>query len=267
MKQIIGLLLILYICTGCSFIKESKDSDIGNTTAETTTAETTENNSAILNSIVISKNDTGFMVAAYDNSGMRSFEPFSVHYDGAPSLEVTMGTLIKITYGGNIAESYPGQIWADKVEILEPVKDNWPPTDKLPKEYTSEEAVKDNCFVIGLDKTEGEEVLNNFVQNTYNGIVGYLRRVNYTMEGDPIITDVIYDGNKYFVFEDKSRDAYAGNSDKLYKKEYKFINTYEKENKKIVYLADRNDITDEEFNQKIASSSTEVLTDIYLLSY
>jgi hypothetical protein len=262
MKQILCLIIILYICTGCSFIKESPDSDTGNTAAETS-----EETSAILNSIVISKNDTGFMVAAYDNSGMVSFEPFSVHYAEAPSLEVTMGTLIKITYGGNIAESYPGQLWADKVEILESVKDNWPPTAKLPSDYTSEQAVKDNCFVIGLNKTEGEEVLNSFIQNTYNGIAGYLRRVNYTVEGNPIITDVIYDGNKYFIFEDKTRDAFGGDGDKLYKKEYKFINTYVKENKKIVYLADRNDITNEEFDQKIASSSTEVLPDIYLLSY
>ncbi len=274
MKHALYILAVILFCTGCSVIKESADSDSGSTTAPDTLegnnvdSEDGENEEIVLNSIVISKSDTGLIVAAADkNSSFRQFEPVSVHYKNASSLEVTMGAIVEISFNGTIAESYPGQIWADNITIKEKVLDNWPATSSLPEDYSSEEAVKDNCFVISNNKIESEDLMLNFVQNTKTGVVGYLRRVIYTIEGDPVITDFIYDGEKYFVCEDMTRDAFAGEGADLYKKEYKYINTYEKNNKKMIYLADRNDISSEEYEKSMISSNSEDGIDTYSISY
>ncbi|MGB8451329.1 MAG: DUF4362 domain-containing protein [Anaerocolumna sp.] len=276
MKLILCLLAVVLFCTGCSVLKESPDSDSGNkSTADTLDGSSISADSKdstdkeiILNSIVISKDDTGLMVAAYDkNNSFRQFDPVAVHYTDTSSLEVTMGAIIKISFDGRIAESYPSQIWADKIEVVETVQDNWPATKLIPEDYSSEEAVKDNCYVITNDKIESEDLMDSFMENTKNGMAGYLRRVIYTIEGDPIINDIIYNGNKYFVFEDMTRDAFAGNGEKLYKKEYSYINTFEKNNAKLIYLADRNDITSEEYEKSMTSGNSDDLLDIYPVSY
>ena len=284
MKKLFCIMAVLLICTGCSLIKEAPDSDNGNTATVTSDdnstgsdgSNTTGNGNTadtgkeevLLNGIVISKDDSGIMIAVADTStGFRRFDPVSVHYANASSLNVGMGDIIKISFDGRVAESYPGQIWADEISIVEKVQDNWPATRLIPEDYSFEEAAADNCFVIGNDKKESEDRMKLFVDNTTNGMVGYLRRVVYTTEGDPVITDFIFDGNKYYVFEDMSRDAFAGNGDKLYKKIYSYINTYEKENNKIFYLADRNDITNEEYEKSMTSSNSKDLIDTYMISY
>ncbi|QHQ59591.1 DUF4362 domain-containing protein [Anaerocolumna sedimenticola] len=281
MKKLFCIMAVLLFCTGCSLIKEAPDSDTGNTTKETSDdnnsdgSNTSDNGAAdngqeevILNGIIISKDDSGVMIAVQDISGgFQPFDPVSVHYADASSLNIGMGDIIKISFDGRIAESYPSQIWADTINIVEKVQDNWPATSSIPQEYSFEEAVADNCFVVGNDKTESEDRMNSFVDNTINGMVGYLRRVMYTTEGDPVITDFIYDGNKYYVFEDMSRDAFAGSGDKLYKKIYTYINTYEKESYKVFYLADRNDITNEEYEKSITSSNSKDMIDTYAISY
>jgi hypothetical protein len=197
---------------------------------------------------------------------LASFDPVSVHYDKASDLEVTLGAIVKINFDGRIAESYPGQIWADNIKVVEKVKDNWPPTASLPKDYSSEKAIADNCYVIGLAGIVSEDLLYRFADNTKNGMAGYLRKVVYTIDGDPIITDLVYDGNKYFVIKDISRDAYAGNGSKLIKKEYGYINTYERDNKKVIYFSDRV-ASDEEYEQFVAGSEALDLPDIYTLNY
>ncbi len=249
MKLSFAIVMILLLCTGCGVIRGT---DSG----------------TVLNGIVISKSESGLLVAAADkDSGLASFDPVSVHYDKASDLEVTLGAIVKINFDGRIAESYPGQIWADKVKVVERVKDNnWPPTASLSKDYSSESAIADNCYVIGLAGIVSEDLLYRFADNTKNGMAGYLRKVVYTIEGDPIITDFVYDGNKYFVIKDISRDAYAGSGSKLIKKEYGYINTYERDNKKVIYLSDRA-ATDEEYEQFVAGSEASDLPDIYTLNY
>lgn len=248
MKLSFAIVMILLLCTGCGVIRGA---DSG----------------TVLNGIVISKSESGLLVAAADkDSGLASFDPVSVHYEKASDLDVTLGAIVKINFDGRIAESYPGQIWADKIKVVEKVKDNWPPTASLSKDYNSENAIADNCYVIGLAGIVSEDLLYRFADNTKNGMAGYLRKVVYTIEGDPIITDLVYDGNKYFVIKDISRDAYAGNGSKLIKKEYGYINTYERDNKKVIYLSDRV-TTDEEYEQFVAGDEFSDLPDIFTLNY
>ncbi|WMJ86284.1 DUF4362 domain-containing protein [Anaerocolumna sp. MB42-C2] len=283
MKKLFCIVGVFLFCTGCSFIKEAPDSDTGNTTADTSEdninsadSNTTGNDNTddngqeevVINGIVISDDDSSVMIAVKETGGgLQAFDPVSVHYSDVSSLNVGMGDIIKISFDGRIAESYPSQIWADNIDIMEKVQDNWPATSTITKDYSFEEAVADNCFVVGNDKTESADRMNSFVNNTINGMVGYLRKVMYTTEGDPVITDFIYDGNKYYVFEDMSRDVFNGGEDKLYKKIYSYINTYEKESNKVIYLANRNDITNEEYEKNTTSSNSKDRIDTYAISY
>ena len=108
---------------------------------------------------------------------------------------------------------------------------NYTPIKELPKDYTLEEAVNDNCFVIDKD---GEVISNNkeritdFINNTQNGNDDFIRIVSTngvskeTEENAIIITDIQYDNGSYKVCRDQSRCISLGNDIEYY------YNTYSK---------------------------------------
>ncbi len=202
--------------------------------------------------IVISDNGGSLMIAVSGKGDVLSpFEPVSVSYAKAEKESFPMGTLIRITFDGTVRESYPVQITAKDISVIEEVKDNWPPTLQLAKDYSPEEAKADGCYVENVDGKENEdenlEVAARFQQNASQGICAYLRKVSYTTEGDPIITDFIYDGIKFYAVTDSTRDSYGGTGSRISSKEYSFLNTYEKEGKKIIYLANKEQVSQEEY--------------------
>lgn len=99
--------------------------------------------------------------------------------------------------------------------------------ENLPKQYSSEQAIKDGCFVINNNKTYNKNKLDEFVQNTgvnaQNRKEDTIRIVEYTREGDPIITQIsfkikdetyILSGKQvnkttYILKRDNTRDRFA----------------------------------------------------------
>ncbi len=261
MKRIFLLIIIMILCTGCSGKGKALNS-------EEEFSDSKENipDAYIFEAIVLSKESKSLSVfVTEEGKGFRKFDPVNVSYDTS-QLDVLMGDIVEISYNGIIAESYPSQIGADNIEIKEKVENNWPATSSIPDDYTVEAAIQDNCFVVTLDKVEANERLNSFIENTKAGIIGLIRRISYTIEGDPIITDIIFDGIKYYVFEDSTRDKFASDDVKIYKKEYLYVNTYEKENYQTIYLANRDDITATEYEKSLNSSNSEDYLDIYPLN-
>ncbi len=57
---------------------------------------------------------------------------------------------------------------------------------------------------------EGIERMIHFYDNVQKGVPSDLRIVHYTSEGDPIITDLKYDGEFVEVKDDSTRDMYGG---------------------------------------------------------
>ncbi|SHO51944.1 DUF4362 domain-containing protein [Anaerocolumna xylanovorans] len=214
--------------------------------------------------IVISASEGSLMVAVSGKGETLSpFEPASVSYNKTEKSVFTRGTLIRITYDGTVRESYPVQLTAKKITVIEEVKDNWPPTSQLKKDYSPEEAKEDGCYVESLSGKENKDIAARFQGNSSQGICAYLRKVAYTVEGDPVITDFIYDGTKFYVINDATRDAFAGSGNKIMQKEYLYINTYEKGGTKIIYLADEKDISQEEYEEKVMSAKGEALLDTF----
>ena len=56
---------------------------------------------------------------------------------------------------------------------------------------------------------EGLERMQSFYDNLKNGIPSNLRIVHYTIEGDPIVTDLTYNGESLEVKDDTTRDAFG----------------------------------------------------------
>ncbi|WOO38475.1 DUF4362 domain-containing protein [Anaerocolumna sp. AGMB13020] len=219
-----------------------------------------------LRAIVLSVHEESIMTAVSGkNDVLTPFEPVSVHYKDAKELKLQLGTVIEILFDGTVMESYPPQISAKKIKVIEEVADNWPPTKEIPEEYPYESAKADGLYVEGLKETANIELVDRFLDYSTQGITAYLRKVSYTIEGDPIITDVIHDGSKYYAVTDASRDAYAS-KEKFITKEYSYINTYEKDNRRIVYLADRKDINPEDFEELVLNPDSENHMDAFILA-
>lgn len=99
--------------------------------------------------------------------------------------------------------------------------------ENLPKEYSLEQAIKDGCFIITNNKIYNKDKLEEFIQNTNinakNRKEDTIRIVEYTKEGEPIITELSFkikdetyilsgeNVNKttYILKRDNTRDSYA----------------------------------------------------------
>lgn len=87
--------------------------------------------------------------------------------------------------------------------------------EQLPEEYTFEQALNDGCFIITYKQIYNMERLEEFIENTKitnkNRTSDIIRIIQYTKEGNMLITDVCYQKhqNTYFVVTDNTRDKFA----------------------------------------------------------
>lgn len=99
--------------------------------------------------------------------------------------------------------------------------------ENLPKEYSLEQAVKDECFIITNNKIYNKNRLEEFIQNTRGNTENRkddtIRIIEYTREGEPIITEVSFkikdeiyilsgkpvNKTTYIVKRDNTRDRFA----------------------------------------------------------
>lgn len=99
--------------------------------------------------------------------------------------------------------------------------------ENLPKEYSLEQAIKDECFIITNSKIYNKNKLDKFIQNTgvnsQNRKEDTVRIVEYTREGDPIITELSFkikdetyilsgkpvNKTTYILKRDNTRDKFA----------------------------------------------------------
>ena len=89
--------------------------------------------------------------------------------------------------------------------------------DEIPQEYPMQQAIKDGCVVISNNVVFNKSRLDSFITNTKanseNRQSDFIRIVEYTIEGDPIITDLEYkkdDG--YILTYDNTRDTFGANT-------------------------------------------------------
>ncbi|MCQ6561495.1 DUF4362 domain-containing protein [Paenibacillus mendelii] len=81
-----------------------------------------------------------------------------------------------------------------------------------PSTYSSQEAKRNGDIVVGPGGPLNTDKIIPFITNVDNGQESHLRITSYTDEGDPIISDLHYDGKKIKYSYDTSRDEFGGTS-------------------------------------------------------
>lgn len=79
----------------------------------------------------------------------------------------------------------------------------------------------DNVFVLVHGTAEkGQDLWNAFLEAVDAGKTAQVDVIRFTVEGDPIIETVHYDGEVFHLCVDNSRDAYRGSGDKYFEAKY-----------------------------------------------
>lgn len=104
------------------------------------------------------------------------------------------------------------------------ITDNYEDIRTLPKNYSKEQAQKDNCFIIGA-MVNNDSLYDEFMDKYDKKENAFIRVVQTTTEGDTFIIDVLYEAlnNKIHLVKDDTRDEFSSQEDRTIK--YK---TYEK---------------------------------------
>ncbi len=112
----------------------------------------------------------------------------------------------------------------------------------LPEEYPPEVAAANGDYVsVHLQQVFNEEKLTAFLDAVSDRKSAAIRTVGYTDEGDPIITEAIFDGSKFTVQRDTTRDKFGIR--KIVQEEYKNMLKYEHEDGRVfLYLTDQNEM-------------------------
>lgn len=100
-----------------------------------------------------------------------------------------------------------------------------PALTELPAAYSKEDAIADGVYVnIQGSEVYNQETVDSFYTNAFAGLAAFIRTMEYTTEGDPIITDYSFDGKLYTVTTDTSRDKFGGtDSDKITTATYQYL--------------------------------------------
>lgn len=118
----------------------------------------------------------------------------------------------------------------------------------LSKEYTSFDAQKDNCFVIGA-MVHNDNLYREFMENYKNKKTAFIRVAQNTVEGDLILTDILYyeKSDKLYIVTDNTRDKFSAETDRIIElKEFNYISEY-KNNNHLYWVLYNEDITEENF--------------------
>ncbi|MCI8273004.1 MAG: DUF4362 domain-containing protein [Clostridia bacterium] len=118
----------------------------------------------------------------------------------------------------------------------------------LSKEYKTFDAQKGNCFVIGV-MVHNDNLYSEFMENYKNKKTAFIRVAQNTVEGDLILTDILYyeKSDKLYIVTDNTRDKFSAETDRIIElKEFNYISEY-KNNNHLYWVLYNEDITEENF--------------------
>ena len=125
------------------------------------------------------------------------------------------------TVGNNQSDSIKNEM-AD-VEKSEPVWDLKRVKEKMasyPNKY-GDILKLDGVYILVHGKVEkGQEIWDAFVKSVDRGETAQAEIIRFTVEGDPIIESVYYDGSVFYLCVDNSRDAYRGSGEAYFEAQY-----------------------------------------------
>lgn len=166
---------------------------------------------------------------------------------------VLSGILLMGCLGGNGTPDGPVSYAAMRDEL-----------EKIPGEYPAEEAAADGHVVIVHGTMASDPaLLQAFIEETGKGMRKDLTLVQYTVEGDPILTRVNYDGAVYRGMEDNTRDRFG---EPGYRKfQFRYLKVLENQGRRMVILVDDETVTFEKYMRGMQSSHMGDAIPNYLL--
>lgn len=125
-----------------------------------------------------------------------------------------------------------------------------------------EELLQAEAFVVAHGKVKnGLNAWEGFLEKVQSGKSARVDLIEFTVEGDAIITAIVYDGELYHVVMDCTRDAWGKTG--IVKYEYKYLYMDTQEERTEVVLSDL-ELKDEEIRDAIMSDGLDIH---YLVQY
>lgn len=118
----------------------------------------------------------------------------------------------------------------------------------LGEEYSSTDAQKDGCFVIGA-MVHNDNLYAEFMEDYKAKETAFIRVAQNTVEGDLILYDVLYyqPSGKLYLVTDNTRDKFSAQSDRsIEMQEFESIAEYEYEGR-LYWIVYNGELTDETF--------------------
>ncbi len=115
----------------------------------------------------------------------------------------------------------------------------------LPNPYPPDQAVANGDYVNVHGGTSNSDRMAAFLEAVYAKRAAAIRCTNYTVEGDAIIADVVFNGSMFTVDLDTTRDAFG--EQKVTQHEYRNMLEYEQDGTTQVYLTNETKITEDLF--------------------
>lgn len=135
--------------------------------------------------------------------------------------------------------------------------------ENVPLDYNFAQMVEDRCYIVTNSNTVYHiEELDNFIKNVENNITDEIRIVQYSIEGQPILTNLEYRDNKFILKIDNRRDGYVSEKEKKIT-----TNEYDAEKYKLVKGNIPNNITDLKTYYSLDLQSIETNKTIPICSY
>lgn len=127
-------------------------------------------------------------------------------------------------------------------------------------------AESDSYVILHGQQYSGSRHWDSFYENVQNNIPDHLTLVQFTVEGDAILSYLDYDGKDFYMISDYSRDAFMGDEDKYQAAAYSCLKVFDhtRENgdfERLILLTDLNDLTLEQYE---SYSGPDIGTDLKL---
>ena len=115
----------------------------------------------------------------------------------------------------------------------------------LPKDYSREDAIANGDYVYTSKGYANEDKMTAFLDSVNAKKSAVIRITQYTVEGDPIIADVVFDGSIFTVRNDTTRDKFG--PQELTQSEYRNLLEHQDQGTTFMFLTNEAKMTDELF--------------------
>lgn len=130
--------------------------------------------------------------------------------------------------------------------------------------YNLEDGIKEGDFIVIHGKLNSDiKILNKFVEESSKGNPSEITIVQYTVEGDPIITQLVYDGESYYGVIDSTRDKFGSNE--YYTFEYLYLKNFNEGDEEIYYLLNDDSLTYDEINYYLSKENNYDVMNLFTL--